>query len=357
MNRFCKLTIKTKIAIIFTTTKINLGDGYMANKETVEKAIADSNQFINNTTAEQLVTLADDKFASGVRNGWYGRIVDGIANFGYSVRNATLVLLQNPESSRVNSMNGWNYNGRAIAKGQKGMKIVAPVFGENNKATGYKISYAFDISQTSPSASGKGTKEVHCNKEFIEKHFGKIKEIVASCAKGYAFSETANSFDYEKTKQLFIDEELSPTEQIACMIGSIADMKVGVKQPQVDNKNPNVYKIDDTKASSRMTSNVISYIACRQLGIDSVPLSIPSDFAEYTDEEVKKLSSNLNFAKGVASNIVGAVENYVIDIANASKIAEATRLDEQDNKIVNVTNKNTRQNDKQSQMKKDEDAM
>lgn len=326
----------------------NFQGGKMAKENIVEKTVNSTTQFMQNATAEELVALADEKFASGIRNGWYGRIVNGIADFGYSVRNTTLVLLQNPNASKINSMSGWNYNGRAIAKGSKGLKIVAPVF-DGNKATGYKINYAFDKSQTTASANGKGVKDVKCNQEFIEKHFAKVKEIVANSAKGYTFDENAQPFDYDKTKKLFIDNSLSPTEVIACMIDSIATMKAGVQEPEVDEKNPNIYKIDDTKASTQMTASAIAYLACRQLGIDS-PLTIPSDFAEYTDDEVKKLSSNLNFAKGVAGGIAGALEYFVLDVSNADKLAEAKKLDEQDSqKASELSKQNSQQNSMQMQ--------
>jgi hypothetical protein len=319
----------------------------MAKENIVEKAVNNTAQFMQNATADELVALADEKFASGIRNGWYARIVNGIADFGYSVRNTTLVLLQNPNASKINSMGGWNYNGRAIAKGSKGLKIVAPVF-DGNKATGYKINYAFDETQTTASANGKGVKDVKCNQEFIEKHFAKVKEIVANSAKGYTFDENAQPFDYDKTKKLFVDNSLPPTEVIACMIDSIATMKAGVKEPEVDENNPHIYKIDDTKASSQMTASAIAYLACRQLGIDT-PLTIPSDFAEYTDDEIKKLSSNLNFAKGVAGSIVGAVEYFVLDVANADKLAEAQKMDEQESKQINVSKQNNQQNTMQMQ--------
>jgi len=299
-------------------------------KEDIEEDILD------NLTADQLVRFADEKFADIVKNGEYKRIVDNMAKLEYSVRNAVLVMLQNDNISQVKSMSGCNFNGRAVVKGSQGIKIVAPVFSAENKNTGYKISYVFDKSQTKQSASDKKAKQFKCDKQFIITHFEKIKEIIAKCADGYEFSSDAKPFEYDTTKKLFVDYSLEPNEVIATMISSIAEMKAGVEKPEPSDEKKGLFKVDDSHSNNLMTASVIAYMACNQLGIgEGVDLYVPGNFNEYTDDDMKKLAKNLNYAKAIARSMVSQVEGYGLQLINNEKNLDNDFKLKQDRNIRN----------------------
>ena len=81
----------------------------------------------------------------------------------YSFGNILEIARQKPDATRVAGMHAWNQLGRKVIKGQKGIRILAPVIGirksrKDNKAdkdvpkqptlVGFRSAYVFDVSQT-----------------------------------------------------------------------------------------------------------------------------------------------------------------------------------------------------------------
>lgn len=79
----------------------------------------------------------------------------------YSMWNQILIHRQRPTATRCAGFNGWKRVGRYVKKGEKGIAILAPVFGkriERNEATGqdevtatwtnFRTVYVFDVEQT-----------------------------------------------------------------------------------------------------------------------------------------------------------------------------------------------------------------
>lgn len=75
----------------------------------------------------------------------------------YSANNVLLILVQRPDAARVAGYKAWQKMGRQVRKGEKGIKILAPVSrafedeqtGEKARAlVGFKIATVFDIAQT-----------------------------------------------------------------------------------------------------------------------------------------------------------------------------------------------------------------
>ena len=91
---------------------------------------------------------------------------------GYSFGNMLEIARQKPQASRVAGMYAWNQLGRRVMKGEKGIRMLAPVIGirrkkdeEANKdiriqnhavLVGFRSAYVFDVSQT----DGKGLPEL-----------------------------------------------------------------------------------------------------------------------------------------------------------------------------------------------------
>ncbi|WP_329021160.1 ArdC-like ssDNA-binding domain-containing protein [Streptomyces sp. NBC_01601] len=99
-------------------------------------------------------------------DGWKAMLRATVANLGrYSANNMLLILAQCPHATQVRSFKQWKENGRSVRKGEKGLRIFAPmtvkkkdetgapVLDENNqekKRTIFKTVAVFDISQTDP---------------------------------------------------------------------------------------------------------------------------------------------------------------------------------------------------------------
>ncbi|MFI8598291.1 ArdC family protein [Rothia koreensis] len=107
-------------------------------------------------TAERIET--DPDFAAS--------FVDFAARFPtYSEKNQKLIFMQNDEATICAGFNKWKEEGRAVRKGEKGIKIFAPTKkksrdengeviknekGEDEEEAGFIMVTVFDIAQTDP---------------------------------------------------------------------------------------------------------------------------------------------------------------------------------------------------------------
>jgi hypothetical protein len=82
----------------------------------------------------------------------------------YSFGNILEIARQNPDATRVAGLYAWNQLGRKVMKGQKGIRILAPMIGSRKKKdteatkdtaainkpvlVGFRAVYVFDVSQT-----------------------------------------------------------------------------------------------------------------------------------------------------------------------------------------------------------------
>src|SRR3979409_1282986 len=82
----------------------------------------------------------------------------------YSFGNILEIARQKPDATRVAGMYAWNQLGRKVIKGQKGIRILAPMIGIRKKRdkeaeknitkqnqpvlVGFRSAYVFDVSQT-----------------------------------------------------------------------------------------------------------------------------------------------------------------------------------------------------------------
>ena len=91
----------------------------------------------------------------------------------YSFGNILEIARQMPSASRVAGLYAWNQLGRKVKKGQKGIRILAPMLGTKRKKdseaekdstkqnqpalVGFRAVYVFDVSQTEGAELGTTT--------------------------------------------------------------------------------------------------------------------------------------------------------------------------------------------------------
>jgi antirestriction protein ArdC len=91
--------------------------------------------------------------------------LDAMSRFhNYSFGNVLEIARQRPDATRVAGLYAWNQLGRKVKKGEKGIRILAPIIGVKRKAdeeaakdpayqnkpvlVGFRNAYVFDVSQT-----------------------------------------------------------------------------------------------------------------------------------------------------------------------------------------------------------------
>ena len=111
----------------------------------------------------QITQEIELKLKEFIREGKYKEVLMAMGNLSrYSLNNQIYILMQNPDAKTVHGVKAWNNLGRTIKKGEKAIRIFAPIIksedklDENGKPTGirkdvlhgYRRGYVFDISQT-----------------------------------------------------------------------------------------------------------------------------------------------------------------------------------------------------------------
>ena len=80
------------------------------------------------TTVDDLITQAEQQYVEFLKSGKYKDLLLSMSNLNcYSLNNHLLILSQMPTATCVNGMKVWNYYNRKINKGEKSIKIIAPV--------------------------------------------------------------------------------------------------------------------------------------------------------------------------------------------------------------------------------------
>lgn len=120
------------------------------------------------TTAIDLVRRAAAAENAGITatpeyRAFYSKISESAHQ--YSPTNTTLIYLERPNATRCASYAYWKGNGRQVKKGEKGIKILVPLWtkkgkdgkpaepqtdgnGKQQSPTYYRVGYVFDIEQT-----------------------------------------------------------------------------------------------------------------------------------------------------------------------------------------------------------------
>jgi len=116
---------------------------------------------------EQLSKETDAAKQSEVYRAW----LSAMSRFyQYSINNQILIWSQRPDATRVAGFHTWKDLGRSVKKGEKGIRILAPMVRKleyeqdgkvvpTSQLTGFRSVVVFDIAQT----SGQGLPELQCN--------------------------------------------------------------------------------------------------------------------------------------------------------------------------------------------------
>ena len=130
-------------------------------------------KILSKEEVDQVLKNVYEDFKKFLKAGKYKEVLEYMGNLGtYSFNNALLVISQKPDARLIHGVRGWNLRGRSVKKGEKAIRILAPVTKEievekedqegnivldkngapvmvkKTVVKGFKNSYVFDVSQT-----------------------------------------------------------------------------------------------------------------------------------------------------------------------------------------------------------------
>ena len=319
-------------------------------------------EFTGKSQKEKVKEITD-KLEQGIKDLFnsdrYKEYLSAMSKFhNYSFRNTILILMQKPDASYIAGFNTWkNEFKRAVRKGEKGIKILAPApykkeieetahdkngnpilnaDGSNRTTTktitvpAFKITTVFDLSQTDGKEIPTIANQLTGNVEDYEKFFRALKEISPVPVELEDIDRAANGYYHLTEKRIAVRNDLSEMQTIKTAIHEIAHAKLHALPEKEENE-----VIEDDRPDNRtreVQAESIAYTVCQHFGIDTSDYSFGYVAGWSSGKETAELKASLEVIRTTA-------DEMITDISE--KLKELEKVQEND-----IDGKDTKQADK-----------
>ena len=250
----------------------------------------------------------------------------------YSVGNSMLIMLQRPNATLVQSFTSWKKLDRHVKKGEKGIKIIAPVVykipvsssssadsnddddttpsdgGSVKVARGFKLTTTFDVSQT----EGADLPEYYGEEELT----GKVADYQTILKAAISASPVRVSFSNDiqgEAKGYFdpghdcivVRKEMSEVQTLKTLLHEMTHAALHSQNALAERKKktgkvPDRYQ-KETEAEST------AYVICRHFGIDTSGYSFPYVASWNKDKTLKDLKESLSMIQKTAESYIDKI--------------------------------------------------
>lgn len=239
----------------------------------------------------------------------------------YSLRNTVMIYAQCPDATYVAGFSAWKEMGRSVNKGEKGIKIFAPIevkrtdpkTGEETKETSFRVVHVFDVSQTSPipGAVIDETKQfepkipvpITGECENLSDYIAALQDLT-----GYEIMKAElddGSFGccsyIEKLIVLSDNNSISDLHRLKTLIHETAHVLL-----HSDENLRDFIEVDFDKGVRETEAESVAFVVCSQLGIKTADYSFPY-IGQYIDQKVTEKS--ITRIKDCASKILDHLAN------------------------------------------------
>jgi antirestriction protein ArdC len=230
----------------------------------------------------------------------------------YSFGNILLIATQKPSATHVAGIRTWNELGRRVKRGEKGIRIFAPLIGCKRKQNtaeqasadgktesaereliGFRGVYVFDVAQTDGEPLPEMGNTVNGD---VEETLPRLIEFVASQAIKFEYSENispARGMSYGGLIRLLPD--MSPTETLSTLIHELAHEMLH----KAERRTLVTKSVRETEAEA------VAFVVCHALGLETGSGS--ADYIQLYHGDAKLLRESLEVVQRAAAQILGAI--------------------------------------------------
>jgi antirestriction protein ArdC len=270
---------------------------------------------VSEARAEQKAKLEEAVKALQTSEGWANFLRASRVFRSYSFYNRLLIASQTKgTASRVAGFRAWQKLNRVVVKGQKAIKILAPIMvkeqGTNGevvqRCVGFRFVSVFDISQTQVMAGKEDlatsadalqpaelTGDSHIDAFFPLVDFAKAKGIkthiqaIKGGADGY-YTPAANS--------ITLNQELAANGRVSVMVHELAHA-LGINY-------------DIGRDCAEVLAESVAFIVCGQIGLETKAASVPYIAGWGGEKTLEILQKFAGVVDKVAEELEGALEGF-----------------------------------------------
>jgi hypothetical protein len=271
---------------------------------------------MKNTDALELLEQGIKNLAN--QDNWLNHLKTQAVFHSYSFNNTCLIINQSPDASRVAGFNAWKKLNRTVKKGEKGIRILAPmVHKEADEPDSVRVSFrsvaVFDVSQT----EGEPLPEIATRLEGDDHGvLNALKEFAIS--KGFRvvaedMGETNGSCSYAAPITITLNHNRSLLQQAKTLAHELGHALLHCGEN---------YTGHDAKSSMELEAESVAFVVLQHFGVDSGDYSfgyISHWAATGADMEpvIAQLKESGARIQKAANEIIGAVASFVPEaIAN-----------------------------------------
>jgi len=227
--------------------------------------------------------------------------------YNYSYSNTVLIASQCRDASRVAGYGAWKKIGRQVKKGEKAIKILAPMVGkkktedENGREKevkaiyGFKAVNVFDVAQTEGEELPTVVTELEGNSEEAVRVYTELAEVIKADNIGLTVEDTgsANGYYSPMERRIAIGHTLSHDHALKTLIHEYSHALTHYE--------------DQDYSEGEVIAESVAYIVSNRLGIES---------GEYSFGYVAVWSGNQNISKlkKVAGDIQKTAKKILEDL-------------------------------------------
>jgi len=237
--------------------------------------------------------------------------------YDYSINNSILIYMQMPTASLVAGFKAWQTKfKRNVKKGEKGIKILAPIPRKFEKVvkdavtgaetvkeinyTDFRAAYVFDVSQTEgeeiPKFVSDLNGDVKCFAEIVEK----LKELSPVPVSFEAFDSPAKGFYSHAEKKIVVQPDMSEQQQLKTLIHEIS-------HAILHNDDDGAEKEAD-RHTKEVQAESVAYTVCAAMGIDTSEYSFGYVASWSNGKETKELIESMDVIRKTAKDMIEALK-------------------------------------------------
>lgn len=208
----------------------------------------------------------------------------------YSCRNQLLIHIQSPNATKVAGYHRWKQLKRTVRKGEKGIRIMAPIVRTTNNEEeifAFKPATVFDVSQT----EGEPLPDMDIDIKGNDKQdiLNKLMQYCARLSVKIEFKPLSDDlYGYNSNGLIAINNTKSPNTQAGTLIHEIAH--------EILHKNNNSFN----KQQREIQAEAVAYAVSKCLGLESKGFN----YLALYDADYKKIMENLSIISEASKKIM-----------------------------------------------------